>query len=240
MSAFGLRRALAFGRPPRAKNFFLPASGPSPCDALSLSGGGLPVKTGAGPPPSLARRCGAGRCGTRCVRSPTKRGAQMVHVWQSSDLEELGQDDKEQGGDADDLGRLQVEGVDLGAQPRGEGRVVDALQPRAIHVPGITCFPGKSLWRTIVLCCVCRIARPRPAHVWLLHTNDPRKARRLRRPPGCAPFCAPAESPHAAAASSHAAEKAAAAGQEQRKASHAAAAERAAATKKRRRPPERG
>ena len=49
--------------------------------------------------------------------------------------EELGHDHKEQHQDADDLGRLQVEGVDLCTQLGGEGRVLNLLQAGAVDVP---------------------------------------------------------------------------------------------------------
>ena len=50
-------------------------------------------------------------------------------------VKQLGQDDEERHRDADDLGRLQVEGVDLGAEARGEVGVVDGLEAGAVDVP---------------------------------------------------------------------------------------------------------
>ena len=50
-------------------------------------------------------------------------------------MEQFGQDDKERDGDADDLSGLQVEGVDLGAQARGEVGISNLLQAGAVDVP---------------------------------------------------------------------------------------------------------
>lgn len=50
-------------------------------------------------------------------------------------LEELGQDNKERDCDADDLGALKIEGIDLRAQPRGEVSILNLLEAGAIDVP---------------------------------------------------------------------------------------------------------
>lgn len=49
--------------------------------------------------------------------------------------QKLGQDNEEQGEGAHDGGGLQVEGVDLVAQPRGKARVLNRLQAGAVDVP---------------------------------------------------------------------------------------------------------
>ena len=51
------------------------------------------------------------------------------------ELDELRQSDEGEGGGADDLSGLQVEGVDLCSQARGEGLVGDRLQACAVDVP---------------------------------------------------------------------------------------------------------
>lgn len=50
-------------------------------------------------------------------------------------LEELREGDEEEGGEADRRGGLRVEGVDLVAQPGGEGGVFDLGEARAVDVP---------------------------------------------------------------------------------------------------------
>ena len=50
-------------------------------------------------------------------------------------LEELGHDHEEQRDDGADLGGLQVEGVDLGAEARREVVILNLLQPTAVNVP---------------------------------------------------------------------------------------------------------
>ena len=52
------------------------------------------------------------------------------------EVEELGHGHKGEGGRADHVGGVGVEGVDLVAQPLREARVLDLLQAGAVDVPG--------------------------------------------------------------------------------------------------------
>ena len=66
---------------------------------------------------------------------PAALGEDASYSRKQSLVKQFGQDDEERDRDADDLGRLQVEGVDLVAQARGEAGVLNRLQARAVDVP---------------------------------------------------------------------------------------------------------